>query len=200
MLAAAHGTAVRYLALLEGVDFFAPLPMINSIAEDNRIVMNLRSAPLGMRGQAAMVIDPLSWTAIGDCSSDKKFTAKFISETRDMLMRTGRSVAFILADDWEKNSTLWDYAVVPLPGLLSQERLAAFEKEFGKLPEVKKSDETLILLRNGTSLISSDMNLTWRTLALPEAQKAGFDTIWYVGENFTSVWNGNDLTIDYRKE
>lgn len=193
LLAAAHGTAVRYLALLQGDDFFAPLPIIRGIAQDNELVMKLKPAPLGMKDQVAMIIDPLSWTGAATMEFNDGMTRN-IGGLRDLLMRTGRSVVFITADDWEKNSNRWQAAVIPLPGLLSEARRDALVKVFGPLPAMKPTDEVLVL-RQGKSLITSDDKIVWQELALPEAAKSGLKNIWYVGGNFTAVWDGAQLDL-----
>lgn len=193
LLAASHGTVVRYLGLLEGCDFFTPLPIIEGIAADNQLMMKLKPAPLGMKEQVAMIIDPLSWVGIATTKFNNSITDN-ISQLRDLLMRTGRSAAFITSDDWEKNSGRWETAVVPLPGLLSDARLKALSAIFGPLPALKPLDGFLVLRKN-QSFVTSDTNALWDTLALPEAKSTGIHNVWYVGGNFIARWDGQKITL-----
>ncbi len=196
MLAASHGAAVRYLALLEGFDFFASYPMIDSIASDNRLVMELTPAPLGMKGQIAMVMDPLTWTACATPGFDES-KIRGIGELRDVLMRTGRSSVFITFDDWLEKSSLWETLVVPLPGLLPRDRLKCLVDEFGSLPEVKSYDN-LLLLRKGSQPIITDVKSIRLELALPEsAAKPG--NVWYVGGNFRAIWDGASIDVQMQR-
>lgn len=117
-----------------------------------------------------------------------------IGELRDVLMRTGRSVAFITADDWEKNTGLWQTVVIPLPGLLSSARKTALVKQFGALPDMKLTDDFLILQQNKPAILST-LSTVRQQLVLPEAAAATAEHIWYIGGNFTAVWDGQMLDI-----
>ncbi|MDD2404493.1 MAG: hypothetical protein PHV75_01675 [Victivallaceae bacterium] len=194
LLAAAHGTVVRYYAIIEGMDFFAPLPMIKSIAQENRLLMKLKPAPLGMKDQVAMVIDTMSWASCASPAFNDQITRK-ISELRDTLMRTGRSVAFITIDDWEKNAERWENVVIPLPGVLSQSRKEFLEKTFEKLPTLKLNDVFMVLRKGEKTLVCDDTKEVWQATALPQVLSSEMKNVWYVGGNFTAIWDGNKLDI-----
>ncbi len=192
LLAAAHGAAVRYLALLDGTDFFSDPAMLKTIQVDNELVMRLRPEKLGAENQVALVTDQLSWCR-GAGIPDSRLRV-FLSGSRDLLQRTGRGVAFVTMEDYLDHAQLWQNLVIPLPGLLDKTVLAELEKRFASLPALEKSRGALVVC-NGKLEICDEAEQLWDILALPEARQAGKETCWYIGENFRAAWDGKDLTL-----
>lgn len=186
-LAAVHGTAVRYLALQEGVDWFQDFPILTDIRSMNKQIMKLKPAELGQNGQVVLVLNCLEY-----CGAAEKpylqLSGDFLGNIRDVLMRTGRSVAFVTMDDWLANRKLWKYAVFPLPGLLTKQQLQVISSEYGKLPALTADDGALIITPGKISK-TTKLRALRDTLATPEALKSGYDTIWYVGGNFTAIYD-----------
>ena len=192
LLAHAHGAVVRYLALSDTVDWFAPLSSIANIARINRLGMEHRPAALGAPGQVAFAIDPDSLTGIADYPRDGRFQGEFISRGRDTVMRTGRSAAFLLLDDVLDHPGKWQYVAVPLPSLLDKDKLAKLEAQFGPLPKLTPDDGVLILRPEG-NVTAGTREAFWKALATPEALDAGIKTVWYIGDNFRYTWDGKTL-------
>jgi hypothetical protein len=187
ILAAAHGTAVRYLALAEQVDFFQDSPILVEIRRMNKKIMNLTPAKIGQEGQIAMVLNYMEYCGAAE-EPYLKLSRDFLGNIRDTLMRTGRPVAFVTMEDWLTNRKLWKYVVFPLPGLLTNEQKKVISAEFGKLPAVNAQDGAIVVTPEGVSK-SSDLRQIRNKLSTPDAVKAGYDVIWYVGGNFKATYD-----------
>lgn len=194
MLAAAHGTAVRYLALSGESDWFQDPPILADIRSINRKVMTLQPAPFGSEGQIVLVLNYLEYCGAAE-DVYLKLSGDFLSSIRDPLMRTGRSVAFVTMNDWLANRRLWKNAVFPLPDLLTDEQKKIIAETYGTLPEIKPGDGALIVT-DGKISTTSDLRELRDKLATPEALKAGYDVIWYVGGNFKAKYDTKTETLD----
>lgn len=197
LFAACHGAVVRYLALAEGMDWFALPQSIEQIARDNARNQKLLPAELGMSGQLVLAIDPLSWVRAADSGFTEPKWGEFVSNVRDTVMRSGRSVAFCVLDDVLANPGKWKNAVIPAPALLDQDKRARVEQLFGPFPALKPDTGALVIVDGKITTADSREEL-WRAIATPEALAAGIDTVWYVGKNFVGTWDGKNLkwTID----
>jgi hypothetical protein len=192
LFAAAHGAAIRYLALSDNEDWFAPLPSIEHIRRDNLRSMNLTPAPVGSPEQIAWAIDTSSWCKAADAGFPENKWRDFCSYGRDAVMRTGRSVAFLLLDDVIANPGRWKYLAIPAPGLLPAEKLAALEAQYGKLPPLK-SDTGALVIADGEITTAETIREMRDKLATQEALKAGWNVVWYIGGNFIGTWDGKKL-------
>ena len=86
----------------------------------------------------------------------------------------------------------WRYAVIPLPGLLTDAQRATLAEAFGKLPPIRLEDGALLLTDGTWSVLGPNATPQelWKAFATDEALKAGYDTIWYIGDNFKAGWDG----------
>lgn len=194
LLAACYGSVVRYLALDSSVDFFAGLPAINQVAKDNLRNMDLEPAELGCPGQLAWAIDPASWSTAIDSGFDEKKWGEFTCLSRDTVMRSGRSVAILMVDDVINNPGKWQVVGIPAPALLSKEKIAALEKQFGKFPPLAPDTGALVINNGKITLVNTRTEL-WNAVATPEAKAAGINTVWYVGKNFVGTWDQKDFKV-----
>ena len=197
ILAAAHGTAVRFLALSEQVDWFQDLPVLVSIREMNKKIMKLKPVKIGQNGQIVLVLNYQEYCGAAE-KPYSELVKDFLGQIRDTLMRTGRPVAFVTMEDWLKHRKLWKYAVFPLPGLLTATQKQAIAGEFGKLPEIAAADGALVITP-GKVTRSSDLRQLRDILATPKALKAGYDTIWYVGGNFTATFDSKNEKLEIQE-
>ena len=196
MLSAAHGAGIRYLALLEEADFFQDSAILVNIRELNETIMGLTPAPIGQRGQIALVLN--YWEYCGCLEKDYlALSRKFLSNIRDTLMRTGRSVVFITMDDWLKNSSLWKYVVFPLPGLLTSEQKKVIASRFGALPVINNSEGALLIKPKQKTTVG-DLEQVRKFFATPEALKTGGKTVYYVGGNFIAKYDSNKEKLDIK--
>ena len=192
LLGAMHGAFIRYLALYPNVDIFADPGIIRTIAEDNLLIEKLKAKPIGAPGQIAVVSSPVTWTKIWRLP--QKRVNDFAGKIRDTVMRTGRDPVFLIFQDYLKMSNQFQYAVIPLPGLLGPEQKAELEKRFGKLPWISQDDGALILCDGKWEVVKDDLKSVWEKLATQDAKQSGFGTVWYVGQNFRYTWDGKNLT------
>ncbi|MBE6367226.1 MAG: hypothetical protein E7052_04880 [Lentisphaerae bacterium] len=195
LLAACYGSVVRYLALDTKVDFFAGLPVINQLKKDNLRNIQLEPAELGAPGQLAWAIDPGNWVKAIDSGFDQKKWGEFTSYSRDTVMRSGRSVAFLLVDDIINNPGKWQVVGIPVPALLSKEKIAALEKQFGKLPQFKPDTGALVIV-NGRAVLVNTRKELWEAVATDQAKTAGMNTVWYVGKNFIGTWDQKEFKFN----
>ncbi len=195
LLAATQGAAVRHLALIDTVDFFQAPPVLAEIARLNRLVVTLQPAEVGQAGQVAVLLDPLAYTAAADLPDAREMVRTFLMRTPDTLARTGRSITYVLMDDWAERPQLWDTVVVPLPSLLSQERLSQLEAAFGTVPSIATEDGLLILSRTAQPATVTELPAAWQLLASPAAREAGRDAIWYTGGNFTARYQDGRIDL-----
>ncbi len=194
---AAHGALVRYLALHPNVNWFYDPPMVRAIRQDDALVRPLVaiSPDGGDDAQVALVANYLEWTR-GWRLPEGLFRT-FAGEARDTLMRTGRPVAFVTMADFLSRARRWRNALIPLPGLLTEEQRAALEEAHGALPPSLRLDDGALCLRDGRWTIlpaTATARDIWRTFATDEALAAGFGTVWYIGQNFRYTWDGKELT------
>jgi hypothetical protein len=194
LLAACHNAIVRYYALGESVDWFSALPSINNIRKDNLRNANLVACELGAEGQLAWAIDTMSWVGAVDAGFDIKKWTEFACLSRDTVMRSGRSVAFVMVDDLINYPGKWKVVGIPAPGLLPAEKIAALEEQYGKLPEFKSNTGAVVIVNGKVTLVETREEL-WRAVATPEALEAGINTVWYVGENFVGTWDGKNFEV-----
>ena len=192
---AAHGALVRYLALHPNVNWYYDQPIVRSIREDNKLVMKLAANPPDGGDDAAVVLvaNYLEWTR-GWRIPEETFRT-FAGNARDTLMRTGRPVAFVTMADYLTRVPNWKNALIPVPGLLTDTQRAALEAAYGPLPAIQLADGALLLRDGRWSVLPATATPQdlWRALATPEALDAGYDTIWYIGANFTYTWDGKRL-------
>lgn len=192
LLAACYGSVVRYLALDTKVDFFAGLPAIDQVRKDNLRNLQLEPAELGAPGQLAWAIDPGSWVKVIDSGFDQKKWGEFTSYSRDTVMRSGRSVAFLLVDDVINNPGKWQVVGIPAPALLSKEKISALEKQFGKFPPLKPDTGALVIVNGKIKVVNTRREL-WEAVATTQAKAAGMNTVWYVGKNFVGTWDQKEF-------
>ena len=74
------------------------------------------------------------------------------------------------------------------------EKIAALEKQYGKLPAFKSNTGAVVIVNGKVTLVETREEL-WRAVATPEALKAGINTVWYVGENFVGTWDGKNFDV-----
>ena len=191
LLGAMHGAFIRYLALHPNVDIFADPAIIRTIAEDNLLVEKLKANPIGAPGQIAVVSSPVTWTKIWRLP--QKRADDFAGKIRDTVMRTGRDPVFLVFRDYLKLINRFQYAVIQLPGLLEAQQKAALEKHFGKLPALRQDDGALLLRDGKWEVVRDDLKSVWEKLAVQDAKRCGFGTVWYVGQNFRYTWDGKNL-------
>jgi len=192
LFGACYGAVIRYLAIDDQVDFFTGLPAINQIAKDNLRNIKLEPAELGCEGQLAWAIAPDTWAKVIDSGFTEKKWGDFTCYGRDTVMRSGRSVAFVMVDDVIKNPGKWSNVGIPAPALLKKEQLAALEKQFGKLPELKPDTGALVIIDGKISLADTREEL-WKAIATDQAKAAGMKTVWYVGGNFVGTWDQKEF-------
>jgi len=185
LLAASHGAMVRCFALLDCIDFFQDTPILIEIKRLNDEIMNLKPAKLGEKNQVACVVDPLNY--VKAYKIEPQVVRTFLSDIRDMLQRTGRSIVYITMDDYIERMNLWETVVIPLPGLLSEERIERIKKVWGDLPEIKNDTGALILSKKG-NYICNDLEKLWGILKIKSDKN-----VVYVGENFVSIFEGEDI-------
>ncbi len=199
---AAHGAIVRYLALHPTVDWYFDHAIVRSIRQDNEFVKPLMANRIGDDSQVVMAANYLEWTK-GWRLPETLFRT-FAGNARDTLMRTGRAVSFLTFDDFLTSSQYyvaavrkWKHALIPLPGLLTDSQKAALEAAYGPLPPINSDDGALLLKDGNWSVLNAAATAEdiWRAFATPEALAAGYDTIWYIGGNFTYSWNGKTLKL-----
>ena len=164
--------------------------MVASIRDDDMAIRSLRPIPIGDQKQVVLAVNLLEWTR-GWRIPAKTF-GLFGSQSRDILMRTGRPVSFVTLTDYLHDMYIrkWKHAVIPLPGLLTDAQRATLEKAFGKLPPIRLEDGALLLIDGAWSVLGPDATPQelWKPFATEAALKAGDDTIWYIGDNFESQW------------
>ena len=187
MLAATRGVALRYLALLEDVDWFQDFPILANLRRMNKQIVKLKPSKLGKDGEVVLVLNYLEYCASAE-ESYLKLSKDFLGNIRDVLMRTGRPIAFVTMNDWLANRNLWKYAVFPLPGLLTKQQRKNIASEYGTLPSITAADGALIVTPTKISTTSKLRELRDQ-LATPQALKAGYKVIWYVGGNFTAIYD-----------
>ena len=192
---AAHGALVRYLALHPNVDWYFDQPMVRAIREDDALIQGLIANPPdgGDDQSVVLVANYLEWTR-GWRLPDNLFRI-FAGNARDTLMHTGRAVAFVTMADYLPRVNRWKNACIPLPGLLTDDQKTTLEAAYGTLPPIRLDDGALILRDGKWSVLPATATERdiWKALATREALAAGFDTIWYIGANFTYTWDGKKL-------
>ena len=112
-------------------------------------------------------------------------------------MRSGRSVAFVTVDDLINYPGKWQAVAIPAPALLPKDKVAALEKQYGKLPPLPSDTGALVII-NGKKTLANTRNALWQAIATPAALKAGINTVWYVGGNFVGTWDGKALKVSAR--
>ncbi len=190
---AMHGSLIRYLALDPNVDWYCNPAMVSAIRQDDAFARPLQANPIGGDNQVVLVVNLLEWTR-GWRLPAKTF-GLFGGQSRDILMRTGRPVSFVTMTDYLANIKKWKQAVIPIPGLLTEEQRVALEEAFGKLPAIRLEDGALLLVNGTWSVLDANASALelWKTFATDEALDAGYDAIWYVGPNFKFKWDGKRL-------
>ncbi len=191
LFGAMHGALIRYLALDPNEDWYCHPAMIASIRDDDWKIRSMRPIPIGGENQVVLAVNLLEWTR--GWRIPAKTIGRFGSQSRDILMRTGRPVSFVTLSDYLHDMYIkrWRYAVIPLPGLLTDAQRATLEKVFGKLPPIRLEDGALLLIDGTWSVLGPDSTPQelWKPFATEAALKAGYDTIWYIGDNFECQWN-----------
>ncbi|HWL52638.1 MAG TPA: hypothetical protein VNQ90_09395 [Chthoniobacteraceae bacterium] len=187
-LAATQGAAVRYnTGFGNGKDLMQAPEILSELAALNRRVMALKPLPPGSPGEVALVVDPLALTGLSEWEEGEALSRAALSEVRDTLARTGRPAALVTMDDWKAHAEKWEHVVIPLPGLLSAERLAALAEEFGPLPAFPQKALFLVLAKGGEAAIAETNDALWQQLATRRALNTPQPAWWYIGRNFTAV-------------
>lgn len=198
LLAACHGSIIRYLALHEGADWFIGPEVLAQIARDNREYQEFLPAEIGAPGQVVLAIDPLSWAGAADSGFEEGKWGQFASYLRDTMLRSGRTVAYCVLNDVLADTSKWQVLVIPAPSLLSAEKRAALEAAYGKFPAIKP-DTGAIVIVDGKISTADTREEVWKLIATPEARQAGYNTIWYVGKNFVGTWTGKDKQLKVKR-
>ncbi len=186
-LAASQGAAVRYnTGFGDGKDLMQAPEIISELAALNQRVMALEPLPPGSPGEVALVVDPLALTGLSEWTEGEALSRAGLSEVRDTLARSGRPAALVTMDDWKTHAGKWERVVVPLPGLLSADRLAALAEHFGPLPAFPPQALFLVLAKGRDAAIAETNDALWQLLATQRALNTPQPVWWYFGRNFAA--------------
>ena len=53
----------------------------------------------------------------------------------------------------------------------------------------------MVLRKGEKTLVCDDTKEVWQATALPQVLSSEMKNVWYVGGNFTAIWDGNKLDI-----
>ncbi len=193
-LAASQGAAVRYnTGFGTGKDLMQAPEIISELAALNQRVMALEPLPPGLPGEVALVVEPLALTGLSEWTEGEALSRAALSEVRDTLARSGRPFALVTMDDWKAHTGKWERVVIPLPGLLSADRLAALAEHFGPLPAFPSQALFLVLVKGRDATIAETNDALWRQLATQRALDTPQPAWWYFGRNFAAVATPGDV-------
>jgi len=183
--AAQKGSAIRYHSLLHDIDFLQDPQILQFIGELGQEVQKLKPLTLGNKNEVAFVIDDDSLYNLTSLSTWKTLPPIFLSQSRDVLARMNRPVAWLLWDDWVKNKDKFKTAIFPLPSLLSPEHRQQIEAWTGvTMPPLNDNSGALVADKIGMPSLKVFTDLNTLTKAVGDTDSGEGTPVRYIGDNF----------------